>query len=829
MDERHSGGWGTGDDAYMLETDAQGNLIVEHGDDHREVYISNSSTAMSRADVAAHYNSLNGTSLTVDDISNRWLVEHPEYGGSKDLPLAEVTGAALWKKMLTDGTGSHWLLMERDYSYSLDLLPSHAEGESTLHPIYIGAWGEGEDPIHTEGMNENHSQSEFVIQGIQFEENLRLLGLDNYILDDLVVSAYGSDSTAIGIGSPNGNTSYGVTVRNTTIYDSYRENPATGGDWQIGADRIQGLFAGGTDGLLIEGVFVDHSGWGEGFDPNWDGSLPQTPSNQSHNVYIAETSVDTTFRDSILMRGASYGLQMKAGGFIEDNVFIDNNGGFATWGIPNFTFATSNLVTSGGARASDQEGALTMGISAGGMMNTYLDNIVAHLADPDNPEEFASKDGNGRDPGGRDAFFNNSIVYNWVAQNFGPDGLESNADRNLEGLDTSVLDQTTIQNFTAALLGQSEATIDNLAQYLRGIEPSTIKSEATGILAYFQEAFGITPDGRVEAETLRFVPDDLADGVRWDNRINWTTEDLPGTVVGDSVDLGGNWVVFATLTDTIDDLELGSGGRLTVTSGRLDVEGTASVGAAGGEIDVKHAGQLWLNGYHDEDRLDIDVEGGRFANEGFSDGLLDIHVTGGQALLGVDDAVMELGQDGVLTVEGSSAKTGFDGAAGGVSVLRMETGSQLRMVADTDGFSAIEEFRSGAYANDVPKVLSAFDMGEGTLLIDVSAIAGGSAREDVLVETDQIVGMFDGVEFIGLGLDQDAVLTVDYGNDRVSITLGTAGQGAGQMNVITLGDMLDATEDAEIWNALIEGQGTYEEIDANTPKPMLIDEWYEIV
>jgi hypothetical protein len=49
-----------------------------------------------------------------------------------------------------------------------------------------------------------------------------------------------------------------------------------------------------------------------------------------------------------------------------------------------------------------------------------------------------------------------------------------------------------------------------------------------------------------------------------------------------------------------------------------------------------------------------------------------MHVTDGQALLGVDDAVMELGQGSVITVQGDDAKVGFDGEAGGVSVLRME-------------------------------------------------------------------------------------------------------------------------------------------------------------
>jgi hypothetical protein len=262
-----------------------------------------------------------------------------------------------------------------------------------------------------------------------------------------------------------------------------------------------------------------------------------------------------------------------------------------------------------------------------------------------------------------------------------------------------------------------------------------------------------------------------------------------------------------------------------VTSGRLNVEGETTAGEDGAEIDVKNSGQLWMEDYRDDDELDIDIDGGRFANQGFFEGLLDIHVTDGQVLLGVDDAVMELNDGSRLTIEGDEAKVGFDGEAGGVSVLRMEAGSELRMIADDTGFSTIEEFRSGALEteNDEPDVLSAFDMGEGTLLIDVTAIAGGDAREEVLVETDEIVGMFDGVEFVGLGDDQDATLTVDYENDKVTVSLGTAKSGTGEVNIATVGSMMNNMDDAEIWNALTEGKDTYLEDAEEAPVPSKSD------
>jgi len=240
----------------------------------------------------------------------------------------------------------------------------------------------------------------------------------------------------------------------------------------------------------------------------------------------------------------------------------------------------------------------------------------------------------------------------------------------------------------------------------------------------------------------------------------------------------------------------------------------------GSETDIvshhsAHENETTQTHLHDDvHKFHISGEDDPFINSGFFDGLLDMHVmANGQALLGVDDAVMELRQASVVAVEGDDAKVGFDGEAGGVSVLRMEAGSELRMIADGGGFSTIEEFRSGAHENDTPDVLSAFDMGEGTLLIDIGAIAGGDAREEVLVDTDEVMGMFEDVEFIGLGANQDATLTVDYDSDKVTVALGAAGQGTGQINVATVGNMLNAAENAEIWDALTEGQGTYEETD----------------
>jgi hypothetical protein len=374
------------------------------------------------------------------------------------------------------------------------------------------------------------------------------------------------------------------------------------------------------------------------------------------------------------------------------------------------------------------------------------------------------------------------------------------------------LDQTTIQRFTADLLGTDTATIDDLAQYLRAqiINGALDPVDADRIIDYFQQAFGIAPDIRTEAETLRFVPDDRGDGVRWDNRLNWDTDDLPGQINGDSVNLAGNWVSYAAMTSTIDDLDFGSGGKLNVTSGHLKITGDTSVGERGALIDVSKAGQLWLTGYADSDMLDIDVTGGRFANRGDFSGTFDLNVSGGQAILAASGASMTVAEGSRLTVTGDDAKLGFDGDDGGIATL-LVNGGRIDFMADASGFVGIGEFRSGHFG-DAPDVLSGINLGSGVLGIDITAL-NGKALQDTLFAADEILGSFDAIELVGLAADQDATITFDYEADELIFRVTEAGTGTGQTSVAFVGDMMDASAAGDLWAALTEGQGTYEDID----------------
>ncbi|MEJ6396198.1 hypothetical protein V8J82_23290, partial [Gymnodinialimonas sp. 2305UL16-5] len=661
-----------------------------------------------------------------------------------------------------------------------------------------------------------------VVRDLELGNGAGGLGGSNIIFDGLV-------STEDSVSFQNVD---GLTVRDSSIYDIAFDAPPRGASqWET--EPKQGSYFHNVDHLLLEGNFYDHNGWTEGYDPDGSADSGMTPNVFSHNVYIQHTVTDITVRDNIIMRGSSFGAQVRPGGFIEDNVFADNNAAVNFLGAHkandeqqngHFTLFTDNLITSGGSKTVGESGSigtLTRGVDAYGWDSILHDNIVAHLADPDNPEEQASK----LSPGGAlrvtsRTDYDDTIVYNWVASNDNPSANNFDSpNRNIAGLDTETLDQTTLQRFAAELLGKPTATIDDLAQFLRAqgdVDPDNPLT-ADDIIAYFQNGFGIAEDVRTEAATLRFVPNDLGDGIRWDNRLNWDTEDLPGTIDGDSVDLAGNWVNFGGTTQ-VDDLDFGSGGRLSVNSGRLDVTGDIDLGANGGEVDIDRVGQFWIDGFSDTDTFDIDVNSGRFANTGDVTGQIDLHVTGGQAILATGGAEFEVNDGSRILVDGSDARVGFDGDDGDTAILDIGDNGGLAFIADENGLGVISEFRSGAHG-DAPNVLSGIDLGDGTLALDISALAG-SAFEQTFLEADEIVGMFDRIEISGLQDDQDVTLTFDYDADTVMLSLTAAGQGNGVANIATAGDMMNAQNSgAALWDALTDGQGTYSDTEPPVIEP----------
>ena len=801
-------GWGDGE-LYQLETDAQGDLIVETGDNHRDVFISESNSALSINDIAQM------AGISPGQVTGEWLAANPQFGGSENMALDLDAGMRVWNEITGPGAqpSSHWLQFERGYEYDGfrgdTLQITGAEGESALHPIHITSYGTGADPVLRAELNSgfNVGADNVVISNVEITESASIFHSENIIFDGVSIT---NDTNASGnlIGL-HVRSSEGFTLRNSEIADVYKTFNVTDGSHASGALIVD------TSGILIEGSTFDHNGW----SPDYENGNGQDPIMFNHNLYIQSNTRDVTLRDNIIMRGAAFGAHVRGGGFVEDNVFLDNNVAVDLLGgvyqgdgpVGNFTLFTDNVITSAGHKQTDGfNGAVARGVDNRGEDTTLLDNIIAHLADPNNAAEQAAKtvqntaliqQNNG-------VYYDDTIIHNWVrADGAGTTGVNTN------GLNNSALDTTTIQNFTQQLLGDPNASISDLADTLRAQADGQLDDvvDADLIIAYFQEGFGVSVEGRLDAETISFVPNDLGDGIRWDNRLNWETEDLPGLVSGDSVDLGGNYVNFGG-TSTVDQLDFGAGGTLNVSSGRLNIEEFMTLGETGAALNISVSGQVWSNGLYqrgaEQSELDLNIDGGRFANTGLFHGNADIDITDGQAILATDGADFILRDGSELEIVGNDADVGFDGGNGGTGVLLLDEGATLHFDAEGNRLGTIEEFRSGAYGENGPNIQSGVNLGDSTLQLDLSGWTGG-ASSNTLIEVDEVIGNFSDINVVGLAGNRDAELVVNYDDDTVVLNISAAGSGSGQVNNATTGNADNAAANADLWAALTEGHGIY--------------------
>ena len=116
-----------------------------------------------------------------------------------------------------------------------------------------------------------------------------------------------------------------------------------------------------ADGILIEGMIFDHNAWEDDYLPDGSAQGGKPPTMFDHNVYLQNDTTDVTFRDNITAQASSYGAHIRGGGFVEDNLFLDNNIGFDILGgvyegdgpIGNYSLVNSNVVTSAGYKTTE--------------------------------------------------------------------------------------------------------------------------------------------------------------------------------------------------------------------------------------------------------------------------------------------------------------------------------------------------------------------------------------------------------------------------------------------------------------------------------------------
>ncbi len=752
-------------DYYTLQTDSNGWSIVEKGENHRKIYISNSDDALTRQGLA------NREGLDVSEITDNWIKSNMNRLASVESEAVnEDIGNLIMQYISWQGVpNSNWIMVEKGYQYdNINFQLSRLNGESALNPMLITSYGQGERPIINNAVSatRENTGNNIVIKDMEFHSGMTILkDKENLLLEGITTQ---NKHISVQDGIEN------LTIRRSEIIDAHQDEHRNDSGWHAHIDRVSGIYANGVDGLLFEGNFVDRNGWAEGYTLESD-SPAHAPSIYNQNIYFSYNNRDVTVVDNIISRASSFGLQLRAGGVIEDNIFIDNNIAFLTNSedgalsvnvsdpdsrqYGNNSFWEGNVIT-------DPSFKLYYGNNGGRGIGVYSSNDgVLSL---NNISINAENDVDTLDARGfteRDKLFEGSTFYEY--------NINSDTDNvNNEDFVTD-LDLISIENYTKNLLGDS-ATVNDLFELLRtrGQENWTEIPGADEIANYFKSAFDIDVSQRLVAQDITFVPRAYTGGTRWDNSHNWTSGDVAGSVAGDNVNLNGNWVNYAG-TYYLNDLDLGSNGELSVNHGYLMINGALMSGEAGGRILIDNSGQFWTNGYADADMLSITSTGGRFGNVGVFDGAFNMNITdNAQIIFATNDAEMIVDGDDKITISGSDAKVGFDGDNGGDAVLSLDGGT-LAFDLDKASTVMIREFKSGHFG-DAPDVNSVVDLGQANSSLEIDmqdlALADGIHSFNLIGNIDQLQGDIGHINITGSNTDVLGVrLSFNRATDEVNL------------------------------------------------------------
>lgn len=626
---------------YKLPLDANNRFICEPGQRHRKWYYSKSGAALTRAQIAT------AAGVSEATVTGAWLLTRPQYGGSAETAIHADLFSIVRAGLTADNqpTRSDWYFLECGYEYSWDW--GGFSGEDELHPMRIASFGSGAEPVVR--LFNNYLMLPFcVTQDVRVSYDSKgnywrnwCHAFDHVTFTREHVFSQSSLNTMHECLSL---TAWYSVPNSTETWPAGTPLAGTPRWTPQGGNYTSCIYGGMSEGLLIEGNLFDHAGWGEGYDYNGAVNAPQPPTMFSHNIYLSESCRDLTIRHNFLSRASSCGVQLRGGVHLEGNMLIDNNIAAAVnsfSGVNQFNNVLDNVaVSSGYKRVAYAEGGYDWGYDVNGPLSAMKGNVIAHRANPDDPAEVAAKPGTNWLYGVSTSakLADDTQSWKWSSQN-----------RGVEGIPAATLDQTTIQRRAGTRLGKASGTIDEYVDYVAA-QPS-YRTVVREDVRWFKEWFGKPLSTRTAPADLVFEPDVDFEGFRWDNRYNWSTGDLPGRNVADTVDLAGNRVLFGTVEANIAALKSG-GGMLDVTSGKLTI-GTLTDAAS---LILRVAGQAWIGGSIHP--LSVMSTSGRLALTGETADL-DLHAGGhAQALLG-PDCTVPAGRS--LILSGQQVRVGWDG------------------------------------------------------------------------------------------------------------------------------------------------------------------------
>ncbi len=159
-----------------------------------------------------------------------------------------------------------------------------------------------------------------------------------------------------------------------------------------------------VDGATIEGNLFDHNGWNAQI-------AAASPTIFNHNMYLQYTDLNVNVIGNISAEASSHGLQVRTGGVIEGNLFIDdpiamligNTSGYAG----NPTVVSGNVILNGVDMATNPASARGFGIDVNPTPSTIIQgNIIADSLSAA-PGYAIAVDG------GISNTIQGNVVYNW--------------------------------------------------------------------------------------------------------------------------------------------------------------------------------------------------------------------------------------------------------------------------------------------------------------------------------------------------------------------------------------------------------------------------------
>ncbi|MFI4893782.1 MAG: hypothetical protein ACIAQ0_10170 [Phycisphaerales bacterium JB058] len=241
-----------------------------------------------------------------------------------------------------------WLLFKRGDTFSGIFGSFKFSGMSEDKPMVIGAYGEGPRPKFYTGTSPafnlagSHPRHHVAITSLHLEPGsghpaggIRIVtgAVEDFLIEDCYLNQYYVNIIVQGSSSDK---IENVRIRRNVILDAR------------GSTHAQAIYSSHTHGLLIEGNIIDRNGWDS------DAGRSASATIFAHNCYIQRSTEDLVFKNNIVMRAGSHGIQARKGGILEGNIFYQNpmsimmgNEGGQTYETPVYGTIKRNVILEG--------------------------------------------------------------------------------------------------------------------------------------------------------------------------------------------------------------------------------------------------------------------------------------------------------------------------------------------------------------------------------------------------------------------------------------------------------------------------------------------------